>query len=265
MQVKLRRALGRTMENTSGLGSRDDDISGYEMLTWDSELFGFGVARITRSDPSLQELLRFLDTLRQAGVRLVYWPSSRLVPEHESVLGSFDGRMVDLKTTFVTDLHDHASLAPNSSFRVDCYGESTASPDLIALAIQAGEHSRFAVDPKIPRTKFVELYTTWIQKSVARTRAADVLVARSGDDIAGMITVGTTGPRGQIGLVAVDRKWRGRMAGETLIRAALDWFARKGLDAAQVVTQGSNLAAVRLYSKCGFSIERREYYYHFWL
>lgn len=253
------------MESTPAQGSRDIANPGYEMLTWDSELFGFGVARITRSAPGLQELSRSLDTLKHAGARLVYWPSSRLVPEQESVLRTFDGHLVDLKTTFVTDLSDHAPVAPSGSFRVESFGASEASPELIALAIQAGEHSRFAVDPRIPRAKFVELYTTWIEKSVAGTRAADVLVARSADEIAGMITVGKEGTRGQIGLVAVDTQWRGRMAGEALIRAALDWFVRNGLHTAQVVTQGSNVAALRLYSKCGFSIEKQEYYYHFWL
>ncbi len=235
------------------------------MLPWDSEFFGYGVARIMRSETSLEELSRILELLKQIRVRLVYWPSSQLVPEHESVLERFDGRMVDVKTTFAMKLSGHEFHAPNSSFRVDSYRAGAASPGLIALAIQAGEHSRFAVDPQIPRIKFEELYKIWIEKSVARTRAADVLVARRADDIAGVITVGKEGTKGQIGLVAVDRLWRGRTAGETLICAALDWFVRNGQATAQVVTQGSNLAALRLYSKCGFSIEKQEYYYHFWL
>ena len=245
--------------------THDAEPRDYELLRWDSELFGFRTARITRPELSLQELSRILAELGQKDVALIYWPSSSRLPEHTPVLQSYNGHLVDVKTTYAIDLRGDVIAEPGASFRIESYGTGAVSPALISLAIQAGEHSRFAVDPCIPRNKFEELYTIWIQKSVDRTLAEDVLVAHSGDAMAGMVTVGRKGARGDIGLVAVDRLWRGKRVGEALVGAALSWFARKGCDTTQVVTQGANVGANRLYSKCGFSVEKQEYYYHFWL
>ncbi|MEW6366236.1 MAG: GNAT family N-acetyltransferase [Acidobacteriota bacterium] len=244
---------------TDGAGWQDCEI-----LKWDSEFFGFPVARITCPVLSHRPLSRILRALAQTGAKLIYWPTSSAIEQRDPVLQSHNGRLVDVKTTYAIDLSRDVITEAGATFGIRSYGIDAASPDLISLAIQAGEHSRFAVDPLIPRNKFEELYTIWIKKSVDKTLADDVLVAASGGAITGMITVGRKGSRGDIGLVAVDREWRGRKLGEALVRAALRWFARNNLERVQVVTQGSNAGANRLYAKCGFSIEKQEYYYHFW-
>jgi RimJ/RimL family protein N-acetyltransferase len=45
---------------------------------------------------------------------------------------------------------------------------------------------------------------------------------------------------------------------------ALQWFADQGMDSMEVVTQGRNVAAQRLYQKCGFATKEVQLWYHHW-
>ena len=65
--------------------------------------------------------------------------------------------------------------------------------------------------------------------------------------------------------IAVDENYRGKGLGAGLVRSANAWFLKQGYFVAQVVTQGRNLAACKLYENCGYSLEKIENYYHFWL
>ena len=70
--------------------------------------------------------------------------------------------------------------------------------------------------------------------------------------------------KGQIGLVGVDEAARGHGTGRTLVLELLHWFAGQGLESVQVVTQGRNIAAQRLYEKCGFLTVEIKNWYHRW-
>ncbi|MCE9563780.1 MAG: GNAT family N-acetyltransferase [Planctomycetes bacterium] len=244
-------------------------MEAYQILTWDSDFFGFTVARINSSHRD-GELEHALSELRTQNVRLAYWSTAEALDQvdrdHITQLG---GRFVDEKTTFHVDLQSDGAPAKQPVVMapvVEKYREGMSREDLRALAIQSGEYSRFAVDPNIPRAKFEELYTIWMEKSLTKEMAEEVLMIRDpGNRVVAMTTVGKKGTRGDIGLVAVDINFRGRQYGELLVRHALNWFDIHKYRYVQVVTQGVNTAACRLYAKCGFAVEKKEHFYHFWL
>ena len=70
---------------------------------------------------------------------------------------------------------------------------------------------------------------------------------------------------GKIGLTGVDKNFRNKGVGTALIGAALHWFKINGAKRATVVTQGNNIPAMRLYSKCGFLTCDTMLWYHRWL
>ncbi|MCG6533248.1 MAG: GNAT family N-acetyltransferase, partial [Syntrophales bacterium LBB04] len=70
---------------------------------------------------------------------------------------------------------------------------------------------------------------------------------------------------GDIGLFAVDAAMRRKNLGVSLVHTAQEWAHRRGLKSAQVVTQEKNVAACRLYEKCGYRIDKVEFFYHFWI
>jgi len=133
------------------------------------------------------------------------------------------------------------------------------------LAVEAGIYSRFRVDPRIPKEKCADLYSRWIRNSTNRQLADAVLVARQSGKIVGMVTVGVKNGAGDIGLIATDASVRGNKLGSALVLAAQEWARKRGLKRAQVVTQGENTAACKLYEKCGYRAARTENFYHFWI
>jgi dTDP-4-amino-4,6-dideoxy-D-galactose acyltransferase len=235
----------------------------YEMLDWDSDFFGIQVARITEPVLTTAELTSILAELKRQRVELVYWPSS-IQFDCDEIRG-LGGHLVDNKTTFVIDFRQFDLDAVVSTDIVVPYSPSMPFTDVEDLAVQSSEYSRFAVDPRFPRERLVALYKTWIERSIRKEIASEVLVIREGNRIVGMVTIGEKNGRGDIGLIAVDARCRGKNYGEILVWAAQVWFVKNGYQFGQVVTQGRNVPACNLYKKCGYSIERVEYFYHFWL
>jgi ribosomal protein S18 acetylase RimI-like enzyme len=137
--------------------------------------------------------------------------------------------------------------------------------ELESLAVQAGSHSRFAVDRNIPREGVAALYGAWMRKCVAGEMADAVLVTRHGERIAGVVTIAKDGASGDLGLVAVAEGFRRSGRGTALVRAAQRWLAGKGCESVRAVTQGRNAAACALYRACGFSAADVACWYHFWL
>lgn len=234
----------------------------YQMLDWDTNFFGMAVARITEPDLNEQELSDTLAELKAKGVALAYWPSIRECGK--DAIKQFGGNLADNKTTFAMDFRALSFGEVVSTDIVESYTQSMPLKEIEDLAIQSGEYSRFAVDRNIPRDKFVALYSLWINRSLRKEIAEEVLVIREGERVVGLVTLGDKNGRGDIGLIAVDRNYRGKKYGEKLVRAAQRWFVKNGYEFGQVVTQGMNLPACNLYKKCGYSVENVEYFYHFW-
>lgn len=234
-----------------------------QILEWDTEFLGKRVARISVERPGEKGLREILSNMHKNGIRLAYWASpQKLAASEADALG---GYLVDRKTTFTMDF---GKLKPGNLDIADTikpYNPSMPIGDLERLAVQSGEYSRFSVDPYFPKEKFVELYTTWIRKSLAKELADEVLTIQQDKKVVGMVTLGNKNGRGDIGLIAVEESCRGKGYGETLVRSAQNWFVRHQFKVGQIVTQGDNIPACKLYRKCGYSIEKTEYFYHFWL
>lgn len=59
-------------------------------------------------------------------------------------------------------------------------------------------------------------------------------------------------PRAEVLAVAVDPADRGAGTGSALLGAATAELGRRGIDSVKVITASSNVAAIRLYERCGF-------------
>lgn len=241
-------------------------MTDYVRLDWDSRFFGSAVARIVPDRLSSERLAALLEELRGQGVSLVYWATACEPPDVAATVSAFAGRLVDRRVTYVRNLDAGTAGEERAAVAVETYASPDADEDLERLAVQAGEFSRFRVDPGISRDKFEELYRIWIRKSVTKDLADAVLVIRGADRrVVAMITVGEKQGRGDIGLVAVDDSSRGRGLGKHLLAAAMRYFRERDLELLQVVTQGANRAACRLYESVGCSVEEQRDVYHFWL
>jgi dTDP-4-amino-4,6-dideoxy-D-galactose acyltransferase len=134
---------------------------------------------------------------------------------------------------------------------------------LRAIARTSHDDTRFYADGRFPRERCDELYDTWIRRSCDGW-ADVVLVADRDGEPAGYVSVHRRDDAGSIGLIGVDEQWRGRGVGEALVRAALAWCADAGLARCTVVTQGRNIAAQRLFQRCGFRTSAVDLWFHKW-
>jgi dTDP-4-amino-4,6-dideoxy-D-galactose acyltransferase len=243
--------------------SKRDAEMDYHILDWDTQFFGIRVAKII---PAIREWEQIREVLTQMGknaVKLAYWASYREIAEKDAK--TVGGHLVDKKTTFGIDLCTLKLDDFISTDMVEVWKTSIPTADLESLAVQSSKYSRFSVDPNVPNEKLKELYKIWLRKCLQRELADEVLIIRESENVVGMATLGEKNGKGDIGLIAVEERCRGRKFGEMLVRAAQIWFIRNGYKLGQVVTQGENTPSCNLYKKCGYSIERVEYFYHFWL
>ncbi|SJZ63069.1 dTDP-4-amino-4,6-dideoxy-D-galactose acyltransferase [Chitinophaga eiseniae] len=227
----------------------------YERLSWDSDFFGFEVYRIQHGHADVAQCLSAL----KGKARLVYLAAGVETPT--TLLEAYNGRLVDIKTTFEKNVEGPGPLSPF----ISSYTTDPPEETLIRLGIESGVYSRFKVDDHFEEDQYKELYRLWVINSANRKIAREVLVYRRQEQLSGLITLGEKGGKGDIGLVAVDPASRGKGVGMALMAAAEAWSRQQGYHQLQVVTQGANTPACNLYQKCGFHIARIEYFYHFWL
>jgi dTDP-4-amino-4,6-dideoxy-D-galactose acyltransferase len=239
-----------------------------EPLLWDSQHFGFRVARIKEPELGEPELRQSLCAAREEKNRLVYWSADPRIEVSQSILREFHGLLVDRKATFRKTL---VWAEPDSdswvSGHIVEHPRSEPGSDLVRLAISAGAYSRFRRDPRVSEESFQRLYEIWINRSVKGELADMVLVADRGtvlDDPVGLITLSLAGRQGLIGLIAVDESARGCGIGSKLIRAAHRWLLSHGVRNVEVVTQLDNQIACRFYEKCGYTRDELQHVYHFW-
>lgn len=206
-----------------------------------------------------------LSQLRARGVRLAYWPMSAGDLDLRKAAERAGGLLVDEKRYYGRRCATtQVGKTTSGAAKVGRY-RGGADESLEDLAIQSGAYSRFAVDSKIGRDRFEQLYRLWIRKSISGDLADAVLVAGSSSRPKGMITVRAENACGEIGLVAVASEEHGRGIGEQLVSVAQSWFEQEACDHVVVVTQGANEPACKLYEKCGFQCEKTEDFFHFWL
>jgi dTDP-4-amino-4,6-dideoxy-D-galactose acyltransferase len=240
----------------------DKSPAGYRPLGWDTAFFGFPVGRIESAAPSAASLASTLTAAREAGARLLYGffePTAEL----EKLGKRCGGFLADRRRVYAQAVvSGHA--APPDEQVLEFEGAPTEA--LYALGLAAGVHSRFKVDPRFGRPAFEALYRSWIDNSVTGEFADLVLVIHDDHEAAGaLLTLGRSGDRTDIGLLAVKESLRGRGLARRLVRAALARSSEAGVLETQVATQSTNAPACGFYESMGYSIDHEVLVFHFWL
>jgi len=235
-------------------------INTLEFLDWDSHFFGYRVAKISLDANGIGVLAQIFEQLTSDKFRLAYIFVSPVENEINERILNNGGELIDQKTTFIKTTEEHISF----DHRIDEFIETRMDENLKELVLQSGEFSRFRLDRRFISNEYERLYVEWLRKSLNKTIAFKTFVAREKTEIAGLITLGKKKECADIGLVAVDEKYRGRGIGRDLIRFADNAAFTMGFKQIQVVTQKKNWGACRLYEKCGFKMNNVINVYHYW-
>ena len=230
----------------------------YSILEWDSSFFGFKVATIHSLTLAVNEIEAMVTQMKGENIRLAYWKTPFKIEEFPT---QYTVKLSDVACLYSSDILKQTEKHPNISL----YNQSTTSPELESIAIQCGILSRFNTDKKFPPQAFESLYKTWINKSVSKEIADDIIIYTLEGKLGGIVTVSIKNGVGNIGLFGIDESMRGKGIGTLLLQAAITYFADNNCTRAQVVTQKDNEAARGLYEKCGLTLIEQKYCYHIWL
>lgn len=232
------------------------------LLEFDTALFGFKTGRIQTADKSAEALQLQLDAAKQEGYRVLYWFTDQTGEAAGTQAG---GLLADRKRTYARSTNGFGYFDLLGNWFISSYKEDKPDQELYQLAFAAGAYSRFQTDPGFGREGFEKLYAKWIEKSVSRELAKEVLYIEDFGQKRAMLTLGIKNDRPDIGLVATAADYRGRgMAGD-LIKSSIVWAINRDYKEVQVVTQGDNRGACKLYESLGYKMESEELVFHFWL
>ncbi len=215
------------------------------LLTWDTDFFGVRVARIFASSAAqVPEACAFLDEER---IQLCY----ALVPcanvEVVEALQANGFLFRDVRVELV--MHDWAPPGAQSEVRDATQADM---PSLLALATVAHENTRFFKEPSLNRERCGALYHRWLERSFEEPTHQVLTVDKDGT-VAGYITLVLDGQSAELGLLAVDARFRRRGVARELLNGALARARASNVRQVSVVTQGDNIAALRLYEQAGFT------------
>jgi dTDP-4-amino-4,6-dideoxy-D-galactose acyltransferase len=228
-------------------------------LEWDSNFFGFGVARLEPDGLDEATLGDALASCDAEGIRCTYLRVPGADARITSLAEAAGFHLRDIRVTLDCRL-DQPPGEPGRHIRD--LAESDVD-ELGRIGAESYMDSRFYADPGFSRERCDEMYRIWTVNS-CRGAADKVIVAHLNGKPAGYITCHLDPGAGRIGLVAVDATARGMGLGKRLVAAAQRWFGDQGLGCASVVTQGRNVAAMRTYERLGFTTASVDLWYHRW-
>ncbi len=234
-------------------------------LPWDTNHFAYriGRAQIRWLDEESYQLLR--DSCKEAELDCLYFladagdQASILELQRQGFI------FVDVRSTLERKVPD----SPPPQATGDAIIRSSIADDLETLATIARDSftsTRFFADPFLDNERASSLYQIWLTKSLTSDYADWVIVAEINRKSVGFVTchLDRHASEGQIGLVALAASAQGRGLSQMMVLHALDWFRKQEIRTVSVVTQGRNIAAQRLYQRCGFLSRSTELWFHKW-
>lgn len=236
----------------------------FQILNWDSIFFGYKIAKIVASNLNQDELKNLLTKFNNLNIKLVYWFIDPADERSNEAAKNNKGFLADAKITYKISLSNY-NFQKLDNQHLQSYLDKPINENILSLALQSGFYSRYKQDKKFIHNEFIRLYTTWIERSLNGEIAKDVIVYLDNESEKGLVTLEVKDNYGNIGLLAVDKKYRGKSIGKQLISAALIKFRAYGINKVKVTTQKKNIAACKFYEKIGFVKESVQNIYHFWL
>lgn len=228
------------------------------LLQWDTEFFGFRIARVSKLHLACEDMRTVLDWCAREHIRCLYLLAASDDSTTIQLAENHDFHLADIRVTLERPIA--TALQQSSGIRLAREGDI---PALVSIARASHTDSRFYFDTGFPRERSDALYEAWIENS-CHGYAQTVLVAERHTKLAGYITCHRQQREGQIGLLAVADWARGTGVATSLIDGFWQTFQHAGVTHVTVVTQGRNIASQRLYQRCGFLTKSVELWYHRW-
>ncbi len=235
-----------------------------ECLPWDSSHFGYQIARAKTSRLDIDAYREMEAACRDRDVECLYFLADAADQSTIDILlaGGYD--FIDIRITFSGHSSDVPRIAPADDVRYRI-GKELDLEALLPIAANSFAQSRFFVDRRFGSAKASLMYQIWLENSLLTDRAAAVVVAEMAGRAVGFVTCDIRmAGEANIGLVGVADSARGMGCASGMLGYAADWLSGRGIKSLNVVTQGRNISAQRLYQRSGMLTRSVELWFHKW-
>lgn len=216
-------------------------------LQWDSDFFNF----------SIGEIIDFSDLRDQHEFDLIYVKGSS---DKSIIIEDFSNEFSETKVVF----SKKTASFPLVSDHIRSVNVDDSIKELYDLAYESGKFSRFKLDEKIGRYNFEKLYRTWVDNSINKQFADDLIVFKNNKKIAGFATYKIDNKTATIGLIAVSSDYQGKGIGTKLLQHIENLLIKEKVEMLHIPTQLENKPACSFYSNQGYVITDKTYLKHYW-
>jgi GNAT superfamily N-acetyltransferase len=236
-----------------------------ELLEWDSEHFGFPIARVRANALTEDSAETVDDWCGEHGIRCLYLSADVGDAETARVAPSHGFRLVDVRATARRPYEGLLELEARSDLVT--VREATETELVFAKALAARSHhtSRFYFDENFPRDRCDALYEAWVERGY-RDPERRLLIGVVGGEPVGYMVAGPLGPEreGHGELVAVDERHRGKGFGRAIHFGEYRDYAARGALTQKATMSLRALASIRLHEQLGYRTDQFEAWHHKW-
>lgn len=211
---------------------------------FDSSVFGFKVAKIVDLDSKNVESL-----IRDLIKNKVAYATYRVQANNFPLIHALEESGFVLVDGLISLSLDLDSIKPEIESAIREAKKSDLA-NLKKLTTNLYSGTRITNDPKT-KSFANRYYTSWIENSVNGEAEDSVLVWDEQGQILGYVTLQK---KGQIPLIGVSEKARGKGIARSLLNASFARFRKWGVDTVNIDTQMGNIPALRAYQGVGFKI-----------
>ena len=239
----------------------------FEIAKWDSEFFGFPVGKVLATTLSEAAVSALPGWAKENRIRCLYFLCDSEAESSFIAARALGFDLVDIRLTFRCDLaiSETEIGGGHSGLHVDFF--ETFDPAVLEpMSRDAFSQSRFYSDFHFDRKRAGDLYTTWLAQDCQRGEpGAGVVVAKIDGKIAGYVTLRSLSREcAAIGLVCVGEEFRGKGVGDGMLAFLRKRLLATGAREIEVVTQGKNSAARKLYERHRYRLAKTQVWHHLW-
>jgi ribosomal protein S18 acetylase RimI-like enzyme len=136
--------------------------------------------------------------------------------------------------------------------------------EIYELAYESGKHSRFRLDKKFQNHKFEALYQKWIDNSIEKRFADDLLIYQENNQTMGFVTYKVLENSATIGLIAIKPEFQGKGIGGKLLNYVENCLLEQNVKNLIIPTQKTNEAACKFYIKQNYKVHQTTFIKHYW-
>ncbi|NQV00054.1 MAG: GNAT family N-acetyltransferase [Parcubacteria group bacterium] len=237
----------------------------YQKLEWDSNFFGINIGFITclRLTPNIEKhIIKFI---RREKLDLVEYRCN--CHDRESVIASEKNgySFVDMRLTFEKALSNEVKFKDKEGYSVS-KGKVEDIEKLKDIVTNIYKHSRYYFDVNFDRNKVIDFYHSWVERAILGKFDDYAYVLYFNQEPVGFCTIKKIkNNSARIGLFGMSSKYTGKGLARHLLNISLHKLYEENVNYVEVVTQGRNYDAQKLYQRCGFVTKSTELWYHKWL